>query len=60
MLFILGMAFVIVGLWEELAGYMGAIREDEEAVYYAIITFLKFIGSFMRGRNGTYFKRRIG
>lgn len=47
MLFILGMAFVIVGLWEELAGYMGAIQEDEDAVYYAIITFLKFIGSFL-------------
>ena len=47
MLFIVGMAFVIVGLWEELAGYMGAIQEDEDAVYYAIITFLKFIGSFL-------------
>ena len=45
MLFIVGMAFVIVGLWEELAGYMGAIQEDEDAVYYAIITFLRYTGS---------------
>lgn len=47
MLAIVGMALIVVGLWEELAIYMMTLQEDESVIYYAVLTFLKFIGSFL-------------
>lgn len=47
MLAIVGMALIVVGLWEELAIYMTTLQEDESVIYYAVLTFLKFIGSFL-------------
>lgn len=44
---IVGLALIMVGLWEELSIYMMTIQEDESVIYYAIFTFLKFIGSFL-------------
>lgn len=46
MLFIIGMAFVLIGLWEELAIYMNSVNEEPDVIYYIILTLLKFIGSF--------------
>jgi hypothetical protein len=47
MLAIVGMALIMVGLWEELSLYMMTLQEDESVIYYAVLTFLKFIGSFL-------------
>jgi len=47
MLAIVGIALIMVGLWEELSLYMMTLQEDESVIYYAVLTFLKFIGSFL-------------
>ena len=47
MLLILGLAFVALGLWEELIAYLNALQEDEDVMYYAALTFIKLMGVFM-------------
>ena len=47
MIFIIGMGFVLIGLWEELAIYMSSVNEEPDVVYYVVLTFLKFIGCFL-------------
>lgn len=47
MLLIIGLALVSVGLWEELIGYMSALQEDEDVIYYAMLTFVKLMGTFL-------------
>ena len=47
MLLILGLAFIALGLWEELIAYLNALQEDEDVMYYAALTFIKIMGVFM-------------
>ena len=47
MLLISGLALVSVGLWEELIGQISALQEDEDVIYYAMLTFVQLMGRFL-------------
>ena len=47
MLFIIGMAAIASALWQELTIYMSALQEDEDAIFYVILTAVKIVGVLM-------------
>ena len=47
MLFIIGMAAIASALWQELTIYISALQEDEDAIFYVILTVVKMVGVLM-------------
>lgn len=46
MLFVIGMACLMASLWQELTIYVFALQDDEDAIFYIVLTLVKLIGVF--------------